>query len=138
MVNRVYLDSCVYIYHLEANSEFASRALVYFEKALHGQIEIIASPLVLQEIMVGVYQKKDDGREASVYNLLTTHPSIRWVDYSISIADTAARIRIACKVKTPDSIHLATAIAENCNEFVTQDRDILTAQKSLGLKMLKL
>ena len=37
------------------------------------------------------------------------------------IAIMAAELRAAYKIKTPDAIHLATAIRDNCDAFLTND-----------------
>ena len=41
---------------------------------------------------------------------------------SLSVLEGAARLRAAHNLKTPDAIHAATALAEGCSLFVTNDQ----------------
>ncbi len=134
-MKNVYLDTCIYIYHLDNHSDFGQRASKFFEDAEKQKIQIIASPLILHEIMSGIYKYSSDIAE-EIYALLISHPGIQWVDYSIEIADLSASVRARLNLKTPDAIHLATALKEKCLSFVTNDVSLKARETLLDLKMI--
>jgi predicted nucleic acid-binding protein len=41
-----------------------------------------------------------------------------------TMAERAAQLRVACELKTPDAIHLATAITAGASHFVTNDSEL--------------
>jgi predicted nucleic acid-binding protein len=45
------------------------------------------------------------------------------------MADRAASIRARYRLRTPDAIHLATAILEGVDVFLTNDRDLLQVRE---------
>ena len=115
-----YLDTCVYIYHLEQSPLYEKKVEPYFEQLVKNKINVIASPLVLQEILAGVY-KADPDKAQEIYGLLAKFPNIEWVHYDLQIADLAAELTGNFGVRAPDAIHLATAIARDVSFFVTND-----------------
>jgi predicted nucleic acid-binding protein len=42
------------------------------------------------------------------------------IDRSLLVA--ATKLRVKYKLKTPDAIHVATALSINCNRFITNDK----------------
>lgn len=134
MVKRIYLDTCVYIYHLEAHPHFSSAARRFFQNAEQKVVRLVASPLILQEIMSGVYVDEDSSDlSGDIYGLLSSHPGIHWEPYTLEIADLVAKIRASTSIKTPDAIHLATALTAECDEFVTHDQVLIAAIRKSGI-----
>jgi len=133
-VRFIYLDTCGYIYHLENHPTFAAKLEIFFNEIDLGKSLFVASPLILQEIMTGVYSRSDPNWE-SVYSLLVTHPGIRWTNYTLKIADLAAQIRSQWNLKTPDSIHVATALYSKCNLFITNDKELKLKMKEAQIQV---
>ena len=133
-MNSIYLDACLYIYYLENHHEFGASAARFFEKAEAGKHFLVASPLILHEILSGLYGQPDIDTD-QIYGLLVTYPGIRWIDYSIEIADLSAQLRAESGVRTPDSIHLATAIFAKCQNFITNDRRLEKIKLPDGIRV---
>jgi predicted nucleic acid-binding protein len=58
------------------------------------------------------------------------------VPVTLEVARHAARLRAAYGLRTPDAIHLATAVAAEAAEFVTTDRR-LARVKEIEVRVLK-
>lgn len=134
-MKKIYLDAYLYIYYFEAHPQFGRKVTQLFEDAERGSHLIVASPLVLHEIMSGIYDNPKLESE-ELYSLIVTHPGVSWVDYSIEIADLSAHLRAKAKLRTPDAIHLATAIHSECQNFVTNDKKLEKLELESRLQIL--
>lgn len=56
-----------------------------------------------------------------VYSLATTFPHLEWHQPTLAVADDAARLRAAYRMKTPDAIQAATALAGRATAIVAND-----------------
>ena len=52
---------------------------------------------------------------------MTTYPGLIWVPVTLEVADRAARLRADYRLKTPDAIQVATAIAGGAAGFLAND-----------------
>jgi predicted nucleic acid-binding protein len=55
------------------------------------------------------------------YALLTTYPNLDWIAPSLEIADIAARIRAAYRLRTPDALQAATALHSGAAGLITNN-----------------
>ena len=123
---RVYFDTNIVIYLVEGLE--ACREII---KAITELLETYAckavtSELTLCEALIQPYKIKSQKglalyrsflEESGVFNLITT-------DRSIFIA--SASVSAKTRMKVPDSIHVATAAASECDVFLTNDQHIKT------------
>jgi predicted nucleic acid-binding protein len=75
----------------------------------------------LTEILVKPIQAGDKALEDEYINLLTSNEAIHLIPVGSAIARRAAQLRAQYKLKTPDAIHIATAIETGCDAFLTND-----------------
>jgi len=55
------------------------------------------------------------------YGLLSTCANLDWVAPDLEIADLAARLRAAHRLKTPDALQAATAVQTRASGLITND-----------------
>lgn len=129
---RIYLDTCIVIYLIEKHPIYASR----IEALINNLSDSILcfSPLVRLESLVMPFRTNDSQLERlyeiffKAQNLLTMPPEV---------FDQAARLRANFpSLKTPDALHLATAIFYNCDEFWTNDDRLNKIAPSLVKRVL--
>jgi predicted nucleic acid-binding protein len=53
--------------------------------------------------------------------LLSTYANLDWVAPDLEIADLAARLRAAHRLKTPDALQAATAVQTRASGLITND-----------------
>jgi predicted nucleic acid-binding protein len=126
---RVYFDVNVFIYALEPTQDmqayFATVAKL-FEMAVAKQFFAMTSELTLAEALVGAY--KNNQPLVALYEEmisdridLSVHPIDRLV------LTTAALFRSNQKTALADAIHVATALNNDADFFITQDKRLQTS-----------
>lgn len=131
----VYVDANSAIYSVEKIEPYNSLLLSMWQGAQAGDFRIVSSELLLLETLVKPLRTADAVLEASFRALLLSSHELRLMPITISILDSAAHLRAATGLKTPDAIHAATALAVGCDLFVTNDRD-LTRVPGLAIALL--
>lgn len=132
----VALDSCVFIYHVEAHPRY--RPLT--EKLLQGiqadQWRAVTSVVTLMELTVRPWQvgREDAARE---YESLIAHfPNLLLADVTRDVARWAARLRAAHRLRPADALQAATALCYNADALVTNDRDLERLSGELHIVVL--
>ncbi len=85
-----------------------------------GTIRLVTSELALLETLVAPI-KNNDYLLTAAYEQLLTRTEVRLLPISVKVLRAAAKLRASFGLKTPDAIHAATAIENNCTSFVSND-----------------
>ncbi len=113
------VDTAPLIYHLANNEQHARRFFGLFEQAAAGRLRIALTTITLTEVLTGPFARGRDSLaariEAALYEF-EVYPLDR------SIAVQAARLRARYRLRLPDAIQLATALAIQARALVTHDR----------------
>lgn len=115
----VYLDTCCFIYLIEGQS--AWRALVEARlRALAPTTNLITSQLARLECRS---KPTRDGDAALLgrYDSVFAASRVMVADITAGVIDRATAVRATHGFKSPDAIHLATAIESGASEFWTGD-----------------
>ena len=120
----VYLDTDVVIYSVERAEPYYSLLLSLWTAANAGEVQLAGSELLLLETMVLPLRQGNIQLQTAFRNLLL-HTPFQLVPISRPILEQAARLRATSSIKTPDSIHAATALAAKCAGFLTNDKGYL-------------
>jgi predicted nucleic acid-binding protein len=118
---RVALDSCIFIYELEANPRYlppARRVFRWLEERDHSAV---TSTLTMTEVLTLPYAQKSEQWVNQYYGLLSRYPNLEWIAPDLEIADLAARFRAKHRLRTPDAIQAATAVRSGVRAFITND-----------------
>ena len=121
---RIYLDTNLFIYAVEAINPYAEHVGHLFQAADRGDIKLVTSLLTLAEALVMPFRRGDD-LLINAYRELFLHPpaGLLVAQLDADILERAARLRASSSsLRLPDAIHLATAESEQCNLFATNDR----------------
>lgn len=117
---QIYMDSCIIIYLVE-------RHPIYFPSILNklremDEVGFAISPLTRLEVLVK--PKRDRN-----YILLERYETFLSQQVTLEIPnavfDLALSLRSQYPLKTPDALHLATAIYHQCESFWTNDNRLL-------------
>jgi predicted nucleic acid-binding protein len=116
-----YLDANVIIQFIEGEDQ---RLLFLIENAASELMRLYTSELTLSEVLVGPL-KSGDTRVAGIYEeFLTSDEILEVVPIDRSILRHSAEIRAHLGNKTPDAIHVATALKCGCTVLVSSDERI--------------
>jgi predicted nucleic acid-binding protein len=132
---RVYLDTNIFIYAVEAVAEYAAAVEALFDLIEGGEIEAATSELTLAEALAKPFEA---GRpdSAQVYEAMLAPSSwLTVLPVERAILIEAARLQAALTLRLPDAIHVATALAAGCNALLSNDRRI---KVPAGLALVRL
>ncbi len=117
------MDSNVLIYHLEKIPPYSELTLLLIEFIQKGQISGHTSALSFLELNVRPYQKGETNLAANYTTLFKRLPHFSIHPLTLEMADMAARLRAKYKLKTPDAIHVASALACQAQVLLGNDRE---------------
>ena len=126
----VLVDTAPIIYVLEGHPQFAARFTPLFERHAAGGLQLAVSSVTLSEVLAGPLAA---GEEAIARRYRSMLESWGVVDLTADIAEQAARARALYRLKLPDAVQIATALAINADALVTHDR---VFGKVRGLRIL--
>lgn len=129
------LDTAIFIYFIEEDPRFLEIVKPVFEAIDRGVLQGVTSSLTLLEVLVVPYRTGDFSLAERYEAFLTRSRGLRLVDLDRSLLRTAAQLRATSRLKAPDAIQVAAALAARCSIFVTNDRKIPAVP---GLEILKL
>ncbi len=126
------LDANIVIYAVERNSQYHEIAFDLLQSAPVKSYELHISELTFLEVL----SRSDlsDSEAKDFYETVRRIATVNWpIDSNVLLK--AAELRRKHKaLKTPDAIHLATAIMHKCDYFVTNDAALI----KLNLQGLKI
>ncbi len=106
-------DSNVFIYWLEGNEQFLETAKQALEPVFAGRERGCCSNLVITEIVAGAANN-------TILEVLE-HPNMSVIPFYNAIAFRAGELRRRYHIKTPDAIHIATALEVGADTLITND-----------------
>ena len=118
---RIALDTSVFIYQLEANPRYlglTDPVFAWLERPGHAAV---TSTITMTELLVPAYRSGAEQQVNDFYALLSIYPNLDWIAPSLEIADIAARIRAAHRLRTPDALQAATAMHAQATGLITND-----------------
>ena len=118
---RVALDTCVFIYHLDATPGYTDMVGPIFRWLEGPEGAAVTSTVTMLELLVQPYRVADLDRVNRFYASLSTYPHLDWIPHTLAIADRAARMRAVHRLRTPDAIQAATAVASDASGMITND-----------------
>jgi predicted nucleic acid-binding protein len=114
------VDSAPIIYVLEGHPKLASVFRPVFQAHEDGLVRFAVTTITLAEVLTGPLSKGD---EVLAEKYRATLRSWFVVDMDAELAESAARLRAALKLKLADAVQAASALAIGADALVTHDRD---------------
>lgn len=119
--SRILLDSVSIVYFLERNPRYYAAAAEWMERVNAGQLSAAASVLLLSEVLVPAYRGGSPAAARQARAALERIPNFELVEVTAGVSDVAARLRAVHNLRTPDALHVATALDEGAGWIVTND-----------------
>ncbi|HZU89411.1 MAG TPA: PIN domain-containing protein [Stellaceae bacterium] len=114
------IDSPPIIYVLEGHPQFAPRFRPLFEAHAAGRLRFAVTTITIAEVLIGPLQAADEALARRYRAILGSWQPI---GLDVDIAESAARLRAALRLKLADAVQAASALAINAAALVTHDRD---------------
>jgi predicted nucleic acid-binding protein len=115
------LDAMSFIYHFEKKPHFGPITKVLFAHIQAGKVSAVISVLIAGEVLTGV--KKVGNREMILRyrHIFSEFPNLTLHDADMQVMEKMSDLRVAYGLQTPDAIHMATALLNDAQAFVTND-----------------
>ena len=118
----VYLDAQVLIYAVEGREPFAEQLMPLWQAVDRGELAGVTSELTWLEVLVHPLRHHDREREEQFRQALR-HPHLVVRPITLEALLEAARLRaLHPALRTPDAIHLATALGSGCATLLSNDQ----------------
>jgi uncharacterized protein len=123
-MSRVYLDASAIIYFVEAESPFHAVVLQSIDR-FHSDPGSTLVTSRLSRLECRVKPLRDDDKELlAKYDTFFKRRRLIIGDIVATVIERATELRARYRFKTPDAIHLATALEEHAGLFLTGDDDL--------------
>jgi len=116
---QVYVDSKAVIYAIERIEPYRTLLEPLWQAAHDGGIAIITSELTWLETLTKPIRDQNPQLEALFRDFLSAQ-EVTLIPATLPIWEQAAHLR-GLGLKTPDALHAATALAQQCALFITND-----------------
>jgi len=113
--------SNIIIYAVEGYETHAAAIKAFLRGLTDGEILAVTSELTVAEVLVKPRRDKNTKLEEAYRRFLLPTESLRTSPVTREVLEAAAGIRANSTLKLPDAIHVATAIREQCDSYLTND-----------------
>lgn len=127
----IYLDSCLLVYAFEDHPNWGARVREVLARESADRFAI--SPLVKLECLVAPMRTGNVALQSYYEEGFSQFVLLEMPD---TVFVQAAMLRARFGLKTPDALHLATALAHRCDALWTADARLQQAAHGLALNVL--
>lgn len=117
---QIYLDANIVIYLIEQPPTWGPRAAARVAAASAGGDQVVMSDLHRLECRVGPLARGDAALLAQ-FELFFSSAAVRMLTLTADVCNRAAAIRAVHRFKPLDALHLAAAVVQGCDRFLTND-----------------
>jgi predicted nucleic acid-binding protein len=118
---KVYLDTNIFIYGLEAIEPWARLVQDIYVSLEAGEWHAVTSSLSIAECLVKPLKLERADMVLAYRAALSQSAYLQISPLSDEILVDAARLRATYNLKLPDAVHMATALKEGCTTMLTND-----------------
>ncbi|MDQ7036931.1 MAG: type II toxin-antitoxin system VapC family toxin, partial [Anaerolineae bacterium] len=111
-------------YYVEENPTYLDKMDAIIKQVEETSIEVVSSVITLTEVLNHPIKQGNSQLEQEYRDILVNSSDYRLLPITLTIAESAANLRARYNLRTPDALHVATAIEAQCDAFLTNDLGI--------------
>jgi predicted nucleic acid-binding protein len=123
-IQRLYIETAPLIYYVEENPNYVAKMNAVVGAIENSSIEAVSSVITLTEVLAQPVKLNNANLEQEYRDILLNSGGFRLLPVSARIAEAAASLRARYNLRTPDALHVATAIDAQSDAFLTNDKAI--------------
>ena len=123
-VRLLYVETAPFIYYTEQRAGYVEKMRSIFTDVHMGRVHVITSVVTLVETLMKPLKENDPTLVRRYREMFYRTQHMTLVPISAVVAESAADLRARYNLRTPDALHVATAIEAGCDAFLTNDTDI--------------
>lgn len=118
------IETAPFIYYTEHRVGYIEKMQSIFTHVRVRNIQVITSVITVTETLMKPLKEQDMDLVGAYRRMLYSSEEIMLAPVTAQIADVAANLRARYNLRTPDALHVATAIVSGCDTFLTNDTGI--------------
>jgi len=115
------LDTAPLVYFIEENPTYLDMVQPFFAAMDRGEFQVVTSVVTLLEVLIHPLRLRDSRLAEQYRDILLGADNLTTLPLSSDLAETAAEIRAAHNVRTPDAIQMAAAMQGQASLLLTND-----------------
>jgi len=115
------IDSAPLIYLVERHPSYIDRMVFILRYISSGAISAVGSPLILTEVLSQPLRMGKKELVKEYEDIIQNSIGFTLIPIDEQIARRAAELRAKYGLRTPDALHIATALENYCQAFLTND-----------------
>jgi predicted nucleic acid-binding protein len=123
-VTRLYIEAAPLIYYVEEHPKYIDLMEAIIDLVEDTPIDVVSSVISLTEVLNQPIRKGRLDLEQAYRDILITNDRFQLLPVSQTIAESAARLRAHYNMRTPNALHVATALDALCDGFLTNDNGL--------------
>jgi predicted nucleic acid-binding protein len=123
-IQRLCVEAASLIYYMEEHPAYLDRMDAIITSAENKPIEMVSSVIILTEVITYPLRLGRTNLVQEYRDILLYSGRFRVLPVTDVIAESAADLRARYHLRTPDALHIATAIESGCDAFLTNDLGI--------------
>ena len=132
---RVYFDTNPFIYFIEQHDHFYQAVKPFFQMIQAETLIACTSDFTLTELLIKPHRQQEMEIIQAVHALLLDSNKFEMLECKQAVFLEAAKLGGTTTLRTPDAIHVACAVLNQCDFFITNDQRI----RSVGeMKVLQI
>lgn len=121
---KLFLDTAPLVYYLDDNERYADIVQNFISASFINGVEVLMSAVTATEYLTHPYRNKDQERIDTFFEFIAKS-KIKIIPIDMVVAEKAAQIRADYPYfKTMDSLQLAAALTNDCDAFLTNDKQL--------------
>ncbi len=128
-ITRLGIDSAPLIYFIERHPIYIDRVRAILRQVDVGIIMGYSAVITLTEVLTQPLQVGNRVVEEEYRSYLLHSRNLTLIDITPPIADHAALLRARYRLRTPDALQIAAALAKGCEAFLTNDARLRRIQE---------
>jgi predicted nucleic acid-binding protein len=120
-IRQLAFDTAPLIYFIERHPDYFDRMLFIMRYVDQGLIAGVGAGIVLTEVLVQPIRTANQALVGQYEAVLTHSDNFRLEPVTTAVSRAAAHLRAHYNLRTPDALHIATAIDADCEAFLTND-----------------
>lgn len=123
-VQRLYIETAPRIYYVEEHPTYIATMDTIIEAVNVRPIAAVSSVITLTEVLLQPIKAGKTIVAQQYRDILLDSGQFELLPITAQIAERAADLRARYNLRTPDALHVATALDAGCDAFLTNDRGI--------------
>jgi len=123
-VSKIYFDAGPLVNYVEENPTYVGQMDAIIEQIERAAVEAFSSVILLPEVLMLPTRLGKTELVKAYREILFNSQHFQLLTVSLPIGERATELRAQYNLRTPDAIHVATALEMGCEAFLTNDNGL--------------